>query len=342
MREARHELDRGEEFGVVVQIYSNASPSRSGGEQATFLTREMISQAEVADAAFSLPVGETSEMITSSDGYHIIKVEDRQTEDGTERVKIAEIFVPIQMSMESNLAIRDRAAEFADSARATGFAIAVEDAGLTMSTTGLCDPEAFIPGLGRVSAAKDFARTAEAGEVSRPIQTTDAWYVLHVAERQAAGPARLEEMRAQVRSAVLLEKRRETARQHAAAVLQRCAQGVSLEAAAQQETLAVFNQAENVTRLGFVRGLGSDPQLTGVAFASATGLIPRVVMGSQGAFVVETLERRVPADSLFVAAQPQVRQRLLQEKQNRLLREWMQELRDQAVIEDFRIAISSM
>ena len=82
--------------------------------------------------------------------------------------------------------------------------------------------------------------------------------------------------------------------------------------------------------------------MTAAAFTSGQGLIPRVITGAQGGYVIENLSRTTPADSAFTDALPELRQRLVQEKQNRLIREWMQNLRDEAVIEDFRIAISSM
>ncbi len=343
MREAEQDLRRGDDFNLLVKDYSHAPPSRCGGETATLLTRQQISQPEVAEAAFTLPVGEISEVIASSDGYHMLRVEERTTEDDVEKVKIAEIFIPIRMSYDTNIAIRDRMLDLADSTGADGYDAAAERAGLRVNETGLFDPESFIPGLSQVAAAKEFVRDAAPGEISKPIQTTDAWYLMTLVERRPPEPATLEDVRGRVQNAFLLEKRKAAARAAAEAILERARGGdVDLKQAVMAESLAVFNETEGVTRTGFIRGVGSDPLVTGAAFAAGgPGLIPYVVMGKQGAFVIEVGNRHELDEEAYSSEQENLRARLLREKQNRVLNDWMEKVRNEAKIEDYRLAVAS-
>ncbi|MCK4306035.1 MAG: SurA N-terminal domain-containing protein [Candidatus Eisenbacteria sp.] len=343
INEAYTELKRGEDFGILVKAFSFAPPSRLGGEEATFLTKVQISQKEVAEAAFSLPIGEVSEVIASSDGFHLIKVEERITEDDVEKVKIADIFIPLKMSTQTNANLRERMADMADSAHVHGFASMAEKMDLTIHNTGLFDPQGFIRGLANVAAAKDFALRAKPGEISKPVQTKDTWYLFFLDERRPPQPASLDEVRLRVLNACMLEKRKEIAEQRAVAILELCRQGMSLEEAAAQESLAIHGIAAEATSLGFLRGLGSEPQLTGAAFAlGEIGLVPYVVSGNQGAFVVETLSLPEIDEAAFAEAKEQARMGLLQEKQNRLLGTWMNDLRRSAKIEDYRLSVASM
>jgi peptidyl-prolyl cis-trans isomerase D len=341
IQEAYADYQRGEDFGMLVKDYTQAPAERCGGETAAWLTRAQITEPNVAEAAFTLPVGEVSGILRSTEGFHTVRVEDRKTEDGVEKVKIAEIFIPLKMSIETNAAIRDRLIDLADSVH-EAFSEAVTSHGYQMRNTGLFDRTGFIPGLSRVTAAKDFAAHAKPNQTSRPIEVGDAWYLLHVSDVRPPEPATLEEVRPRVRNDLLAEKRKVEARTHAEAILASCRQGVGLEAAAATDPLATYGTAADVTRLGFVRGIGSDPAVTGAAFTQGTGLVPYVVTGAQGAYVLDVTGHAAPADSLFASQRATVMQGLLREKRNRVLNDWMEELRQNARIEDFRPAVTSM
>jgi len=342
INDARGELARGEEFDLLVLAYSEAAPNRRGGEAGTYLARNQLTPAAVADAAFTLPVDEISDLIITTQGYHVIKVEDRIEEEGTEKVKIAEIFVPMRMSPDTNVQLRDQMIDLADSTAANGFEAATQTAGLQINRTSPFARIAFVPGLTRVAAAKEFVRTAQAGDISKPIETSDGWLLLHLAEVQPAHEGTLEEVRDRLQTVYLQERRKETARRMATALLTRVQQGATLAEAAEAESLATFASAEEVRRRGVVRGLGSAPEITGAAFAQGPGLVPYVVATEQGAYVVEIKSLSEIDEGAYAAARQEQHARILRQKQNRLLNEWMEQLREEAVIEDYRLSVASL
>jgi hypothetical protein len=238
--------------------------------------------------------------------------------------------------------MRDAALDLADSSAVAGFQAAAEVNGLSVIETGLFEAEAAsIPKLFRLAAAKDFARDCETGESSRPIETQAAWYLLHCTERRPPEMPTLEEARARIESAIRLERAKEAARDLAALLLERRRAGMALEEVAAADSLATFYAAEAVTRYGYVRGVGSDANLTGAAFGHGVGVVPRVVMGRQGALVVEVTARTEPDEVDFQTQRVTIHQRLLREKQNRFLNTWMESLRESAEIEDYRLAVAS-
>jgi peptidyl-prolyl cis-trans isomerase D len=342
IEEAYTAWQRGEDFLVLVQSYSQAPTERWGGPDAPYLERGQIQSAPVAQAAFSLPVGGVSPILTSADGFHVVRVEDRKTEDGTDKVRVAEIFTPLKLSYDTNLTLRDRMLDLADSTEASSFRQAAESLGLLVQETGPFDPAGFVPGLGRVAFAKEFARQARPLTNSRPVETQDAWYVLHLAERRPARDATLDDVRPRVRAAYQLEARKQAARTAAEALLARCQAGTPLEAAASGSALATYQAAPGLTRQAPIPGVGRDAVFAAAVFAtSGPGLVPRVIAGTQGAFVVQ-VNARPPADeSAFAAKKDELRARLLREKQNRLLTEWMRLLRESAKLEDFRPVVAS-
>lgn len=76
--EVKTKLDAGEDFAELVTQYSTDTGSvATGGDLGYFPRGVMV--AEFEEAAFTQPIGEIGEPVQSSFGYHIIKVEDRQT-----------------------------------------------------------------------------------------------------------------------------------------------------------------------------------------------------------------------------------------------------------------------
>jgi peptidyl-prolyl cis-trans isomerase D len=343
MTEVSQELRKGEAFDVLVKSFSQAPRTHWGDADAPYLTREELRPPEVAQAAFTLPVGTMSDVISSADGLHMLTVIDRKSEANVEKVKLAEIYIPIRMSYETNYAMQERALDLVDSTGTGDFRAAAQDVGLDVQDTGLIDPSGFVPGLGNLAAAKEFVRTAHVTQTSRPIEGPDAWFVLYLAERQPAGDAPLSEIRRRVQSAYIQNQRKQAALEHAQRILDLVRSGTPMEMAARSDSIARFARADGVTRQGFVRGMGREPKVTGVAFAAtAPGLVPEVISGTQGAYVIDVLTPPVADEQGFAAQREQLRGQLVQAKQNRVLNEWLRQLREKAQIEDFRPVLSSM
>jgi len=192
--------------------------------------------------------------------------------------------------------------------------------------------------------ASEFAKKASVGEISKPIQSFDSWYLLHLTERRLARAGTLndEKVRAGVKTAYQLEQRQDLARAGAEALLALVAGGQTLEEATTSDSMAVFNSAEGVTRLGYIRGLGSDPAITGAVFSTTENLVPYVITGSQGAYIIEITGREELDESLYMASKEEIRTNLLREKQNQVINQWITGLRESADIQDYRLTMASM
>jgi len=89
--QAKEALKNKEEFASVARKYSNGESAQKGGDLGWFTANQMIP--EIAASAFLLEKGATSDVIESSLGFHIIKVDDKKTEDGVDKIKISQVFV---------------------------------------------------------------------------------------------------------------------------------------------------------------------------------------------------------------------------------------------------------
>ena len=87
---ASEELKNGKEFSEVVRTYSEGTTAQEGGGLGWFKREQILPK--LAEIAFSLEEGKTSGVIESELGYHIIKLEEKKSEEGEEMVKISQIF----------------------------------------------------------------------------------------------------------------------------------------------------------------------------------------------------------------------------------------------------------
>ncbi len=76
---ALSEIKAGKSFADVARRYSDALTRIRGGETG-YVHKGAISDKEVADAAFSLPIGKVSKIIKTDMAYHILEVEDIRPE----------------------------------------------------------------------------------------------------------------------------------------------------------------------------------------------------------------------------------------------------------------------
>jgi len=77
IEEIKEEIDNGADFAETAREYSTCSSAKNGGDMDFFSKRSDVLE-ELAEAAFSMKVGEISELIKTKEGYHIIKVTDKE------------------------------------------------------------------------------------------------------------------------------------------------------------------------------------------------------------------------------------------------------------------------
>lgn len=88
---ARKELADGREFDDVAQRLSEGITAAQGGALGWFGKEQLV--AEVSTVAFSIAEGQTSDIIESTLGFHIIRVNERREENGESLVNLSQIVV---------------------------------------------------------------------------------------------------------------------------------------------------------------------------------------------------------------------------------------------------------
>ncbi|MSS70611.1 MAG: hypothetical protein EXS64_03885 [Candidatus Latescibacteria bacterium] len=337
--EVRRLLDRaraGEDFARLAQEHSDDPGSATnGGDLGFFGKGRMVPAFE--QAAFSLQPGQVSEPIRTQFGWHILKVEERKTENGQEQVKARHILRRVEKSRDALDQLRDRAEAFLEQARKRGFAAAASAAGLQTHDTGFFSKGTFAAGLGNRTSGlvASFLHRPE-GEVSSLVENEQGFFVYALKGKRKAGIRPLDEARQMVTARIRQEKKVAVAKRRMEQVAAAVRSGVNLQDAARTYG-ATYDTTGLFARQGFIPRVGNQNEFFGAAFRlTGPGQVSDAVTTDRAAYVIKLIERRPSDEQGFSAAKDAIKANLADQKRSQIFATWFEDLKKHADIEDHR------
>jgi len=330
--EIKELLDEGEDFAGLAEEYSQDEGSAAkGGDLGWFGKGDMVEPFE--NAAFSMEIGEISDPVKTRFGWHLIKVLDRKTEQGEEKINASHILLKVSPSEETRESIKSDAEYFAEIAK-DGFAQFVQKESLNVIKTELFQEGDLITGLiGANKQAQEFAFKSDLGAVSDPIETNRAFYVFHLTNKLPAGTQSQEEVKDDLLQRVREEKKNELAFKKAEEI-QKESLKHNLKKAAEELDQEV-ELTEEFNRNAYLPQFS--PEIIGAAFAlTPTHKISPPIKAERGSYVLELVSKSALDDTAFEAVKDSLRTDLLEKKQNSMFQVWYAQLKEKAEIEDYR------
>jgi peptidyl-prolyl cis-trans isomerase D len=297
----------GEDFAALAKQYSEDASAAQGGDLGSFTRGKMVAPFE--RAAFSLAPGETSDLVESPFGLHIIKVDSKES---AHTQTLEEVRAQIADKLKQEKA-RDLARVHADADRAkvtSGEKLAdvAQASGLSVATPAPFARTDVIAGLGRNPELGTAAFAAAAGEVGAVIDTPNGSIVFRVVEKLPAHVPELSAIRDRVETAVRNERAQALAKTAAEAMLAELQKTPDIDAVAKtsdakadtakahdakvEETGSFTRQATSIPNLGVA------PELKKAAFQlTPEKPVAPAVYNVAGSSVVAVLKERIPADA---------------------------------------------
>lgn len=285
----------GEDFAALARQYSEDSSAAAGGDLGSFGRRKMVKPFE--DAAFALSPGETSDLVESPFGLHIIKVEAKEPE---RTQTLDEVREPIAVNVKQEKG-RDLARAQADAGRtkaATGSTLAsvADAAGLSVSTPAPFARTDALPGIDRNAELATAIFAAGTGEVGPVIDTPKGFVLFRVTDKVPSHIPQLTEVRERVEAAARKERADGLAKAKAEAVLAEL-QGTDLDTVAKKNNLKVEETGPFGRPGTYVPKVGSSEDLKKAAFQlTPEKPVAPAVYSVGGSSVVAVLREHTPAD----------------------------------------------
>ncbi len=326
----------GKDFAEVARVNSDDKASAvNGGNLGWFTRGSMVKPFE--EAAFSMKPGDISDLVETTFGFHIIKVE-AYTEPGVRRLEdaIDEVKEGLRAEKARQLAF-EKAMDAYNVNRKTGDLQAAATANsLGLKESGPFARDGYIDGIGRNEEIINAAHLLEDKQLARPVVTEDGVILFGLKERIPSHIPELGEVRDMVEAAYRAAESLKLAKVAAEEVAAALAVGGELDKIAKKNGYNMEETGEfSRTYAPFVPRIGTSEELSAAAFAQPAEQpgIDRV-FDVQKRFVVAAVKQRIAADmdQLDPSKHDELRKALLSRRQDEAVQKRIKELRENAAI----------
>ncbi|MDX1382139.1 MAG: peptidyl-prolyl cis-trans isomerase [Thermoanaerobaculia bacterium] len=338
IEEIKAQLAAGGDFAAIAAEVSEDDATRDRGGELGYFSRGRYNPA-LEEAAFSGAVGDLigpveSDLITQT-GLHLVEVLDRR-QGGMQPFEEARGGIRARLMGErSQEAAEGLARELASRIASEGSAggdglraLAESEEAASFHSTEPFGPDDNVPGIGRGTAFSATAFALEPGAVSEAVRLPRGWAILHLREVRESRVPELEEVRDQVRQAVLDVEQRNAAEAALVAGLERVRAGLALEELAAELEAETAETAE-FGRGGFVSELGAVEDVVERAFEMEAGTTAGPFETPQGPLVFELLERTEMDPAQLEQERQAIRERLTRQRLDSLLQSTIDERRQE-------------
>ncbi|HNW58349.1 MAG TPA: peptidylprolyl isomerase [bacterium] len=328
------EARAGSNFAELAKLNSqDPGSAEKGGDLGFFARGAMVKPFE--EAAFAARAGEIVGPVTSQFGLHIIKVGERKTEEGQEKVQASHILLKYEISPRTREALQEEANYIAETAKEQDLKSVAAAENKKVERTEPFVAGGFIPGVGMEPRVSGFAFRSKKDAVSDVIYAERGYMVVHVAEVIPEHVKSWIEAKETISAKLKNEKALLLAKEKCQSLYSQAQSANSLEGAAAQIGGKV-QQTGEFTFSGYISGLGRESRFVGTAFSLQPGTISQPVEGSRGYFLIKLLSKTSLAEADFNAQKETLRNQLLQRKQQAIFGQWYTGLKDKSKIDDFR------
>ena len=331
----------GADFAGLAKKFSDDTGSAPRGGDLDFFRRgQMVPAFE--EAAFALEPGGISDLVRSDFGFHIIKLTERRagkTSDlATVRPQIVEQLSEQRAQAEASARAEKLAAAATDPAALETAAAAN---GLTVQETELFARDEPPTGIGPAPAlaARVFAMNDK--EMSGVVPTPRGPVIATITGRQESYIPKIDEVREQVRAAVVTSKATDFARARANIVLPRLRTASDFEASAKGSGLTT-ETTEPLTRDGAIGQLGSAPAVMKVAFSLPVGSVSDPIQTDTGVVIAKVIEKQEATPAQVAENRDRFREELLAERRGRLFSAYMTRAKERMQIRVYYDAIQRL
>jgi len=319
------ELKAGGDFAKFAEKNSDDPGSAKNGGELGWIGRGRTVP-EFEKAAFSLPKGQTSDLVKSSYGFHIINVEDKQDA----HVKsLAEVKGEIGEKVKQQKVTRATEAAanaLLSAARTDGFDKAAAAKGQSVVTTEFITRSDTLPGLGPSPQFMEAVFNEHDKAPPDVVQLPQGYVVFQLLGIRPPATPTFDEIRSRVESEFKNQRASFLLQQKTQELSERAKAGHDLKKAA-KDLGAALKTSDLVAPDGQVPDIGSMSGAASVIFSLKPGEISGPINAGGNSAVAQLLEKQEPTDQEFASKKDQIRQSLVEAKQNEMFQLFVSNLR---------------
>lgn len=334
-------LNEGEDFALLANTYTQ-DPSNSadpqnlkGGDLGWFNKGQLLPEFEIA--SFEAEKGSVVGPILTQYGYHVIKVNDKRTVESSEQVNASHILLTIQPGRGTENQLKDTANIFALEATEYGFFALADSLGLEIQdSNGLRKESIFVDNFGVGRSAVNFAFNNVEGSTSDAIKNDNFFgvFFLDKVEKETVIP--FEDVKEDLKNEFLSEFKKNHIKTLAESIKDNNQGEMNLSAIYQNNENLEYVAETNSALIGSFESVGKSNFIVGALANAKEGDILGPLPTLRGQAFLRVIDIADVVMSDYEEKKDSIKFSLLIDRQNTIWGNWLQALRDNADLKDYR------
>src|SRR3984885_13735303 len=321
------QLKAGANFEELAKKYSEDPGSAKEGGSLGWIGKGRTVP-EFEKAAFSQPIGKVGDLVKSSYGFHIIRVDARQDAHMKTLEEVKDQIEPVLKQQKAQQIAQKQAEDLLQQAKTQGLDAAASAKGMTVITSEFFGRKDMLPGLGPAPQFMDAVFTTAEKSPPEMAATSQGFALFDLLAVKPQSTPTFEEIRSQVEQEFKNERSSVLLSQKAQELSDRAKAEHDLKKAA-KELGGTVKTSEFVSPDGQVPDIGSMTGPAAVVFSMKPGDISGPINSGANGVVIAITEVQAPSETDFAAKRDQIRDTLLQGKEQELFGLFVTNLREQ-------------
>lgn len=321
------QLKSGANFEELAKKYSEDPGSAKEGGSLGWIGKGRTVP-EFEKAAFSQPIGKVGDLVKSSYGFHIIRVDARQDAHMKTLDEVKSEIEPILKQQKAQQVAQKKAADLVEQAKKDGLDAAAAAQGVALATSDFFGRKDVVPGVGPAPQLMDAVFTATEKSPAELAATSQGFAVFQLLAVKPQSTPTFDDIKTKVEQEFKNERANVLLSQKAQELSDRAKSEHDLKKAA-KELGAEVKSSEFVGPDGQVPDIGSMTGQAAVAFTMKPGDISGPIQSGGNGVVIAVQDVQAPTQADYLAKRDQIRDTLIQSKEQELFGLFMTNLRDQ-------------
>ena len=334
-------LNDGEDFALLANTYTQ-DPSNSadpqnlkGGDLGWFNKGQLLPEFEIA--SFEAEIGSIVGPILTQYGYHVIKVNDKRIVESNEQVNASHILLTIQPGRGTENELKDIASIFALEATEFGFFALADSLGLEIQeSNGLRKESIFVDNFGVGRSAVNFAFNNVEGSTSDAIKNDNFYGVFFLDKVDKETVISFEDAKEDLKNEFLSEFKKNHIKTLAESIKDDNQGEMNLSEIYQENENLEYVAETNSALIGSFESIGKSNFIVGALADAKEGDILGPLPTLRGQAFLRVIDISDVVMSDFEEKKDSIKFSLLIDRQNAIWGNWLQALRENADLKDYR------
>lgn len=311
------QLKAGGDFATLAKKYSEDQASKDNGGSLGWIERNR-STPEFDQAVFSLAKGQTSDVVRDALGFHIFRLDDKQSAHVQNLDEVKAQIEPQVKDEKASRAADTLVTTLQNELRTVSLEQAGAKHGLQVTTSEYFSRTDSLPGIGSAPDFMDAVFSSAENSPPQMARVANGFVFFRLTGIKAAAAPSFDQIRSRVESDFRQERASMLLAQKTQELSDRAKASHDLKKAA-KELGATLKTSELVGPDGQVPDIGALTGPASVVFSMKPGQITGPIEGDRAGIVISVLELQQPSDAEFATLKDQVRDALLQSKRNQIM-----------------------